>query len=88
MTPTNLAVQSVEFKSAQPNIVTTDAPKEWHLQPRGNSGIFIASTRGTLLCRYDGVSGQIHFWDKKGSCEVSIALSDLIDLRDILNIVV
>lgn len=64
------------------------ATAEWHLQPRGQSGVFIASTRGTLLCRYDDQARMIYFWDKKGTCEVPIALDDLLRLREILNVVV
>lgn len=67
---------------------TTDHPLwgdegNWHIQPRGQSGVFIASTRGTLLCRYDSGSGLIHLWDKKGGCEVTITLADLNHLHEV-----
>jgi len=50
----------------------------WRLEHRDETGLFVVSSRGTLLFRIDLSNNTIYPFDKKGRCEVPVRLEDLI----------
>ena len=52
--------------------------RDWDFKMRTGTGQFIVSSRGTLLARVDRPSGILWLWDKKGSCEVTVHIRELL----------
>lgn len=61
----------------EPFTVTTPA-LPWRLEVKPTTGLFVVSTNGALLFRFDPEAKTIYPWDKRAGREVEIRLDDLL----------
>ena len=51
---------------------------DWQVEHRPESGMYISTPGGVLLCRVGG--GALHFWDRRNRREVSIKIDNIVEL--------